>query len=165
MRFNRNLSENRFCYLKKASRYYYSHSLLHTPISDFGYTDVAAFRSLICRSFDHRSCGFLSITSLEPWNCRTSLPQFIPSAISGRHAIRLLSSSSLPQSFSPSSQFHPVFSRFSPLLYIPRYMVYIYQITPRSSEWVAIGRRASKNWYRETYTFSFEKTHPGLTPL
>lgn len=30
MRSSSNLSENRFCYLKNASRYYYSHSLLHT---------------------------------------------------------------------------------------------------------------------------------------
>lgn len=97
-----------FCYFKKkASRYYYSHLLLHTHREkiDFGHTDLAALRSLVCRSFDHRSCGFLSIpirqlTSLEPWK----LPDLVASICaighpSGRHGIRLLSSSPLPQSF------------------------------------------------------------------
>lgn len=156
MRFSSNLSENRFCYLKKASHYYYSHLLLHTPKKWFRLYRRGCSQIFVCRSFDHRSCGFLSIpirkpTSLEPWK----LPDPVASICAIGHPwpprnktfYRCLNLFSLP------SHFHPVFSRFSPLLYIPKHKLYIYQITLGSSERWTIGRRTSKNWYREIYAF------------
>lgn len=65
MRFSINLSENGGCYLKIQLSLLllllYDSSHIYNMIS---ITDVAPLRPLVCRSFDHPFCAFLSPNSL-----------------------------------------------------------------------------------------------------